>query len=415
MQKLFKKILISLLAILTMSTSVFAADISPWAINEYNSANSIGIVSHNIASNNLQGFISKKELCELIIATYRKITGDELVNNVENSPFPDTNDENIILTYCLGILPAMNELPVKPDEIITREEFSKMVINFLFATESKVDIHISTDEIIDFNSVSPDAKYSVATAVENDLINGRDQNFNPKENITREEAIIVFNRIFQKYNNQPYLIYDVPEINTIEDENNIAFEWTILPMAQKYILNVKDLTGNIIYSKETINNILTISKKELPNSDTYTISISAYIDEKLAINSCPVDISLMNIGNKLVNTCTKYLGVPYVWGGTSPNGFDCSGLMQYVYKENGYNITRTTYTQWDNDGKKVSFEELQPGDLVYFGSHNSPSHVGMYVGNGMMIHAPQTGDVVKYETIETGRYRERFIGGKRIV
>ena len=63
----------------------------------------------------------------------------------------------------------------------------------------------------------------------------------------------------------------------------------------------------------------------------------------------------------------------------------------------------------------VPKEELQPGDLVYFGKNGSPSHVGLYVGDGTMIHSPQTGDVVKYTPINTGYYSNRFIGGKRIV
>ena len=111
----------------------------------------------------------------------------------------------------------------------------------------------------------------------------------------------------------------------------------------------------------------------------------------------------------------QFIGTPYILGGTTPYGFDCSGFVQYVYNNNNYCITRTTYTQWNNDGKYVSYENLEPADLVYFGSNpNKPSHVGLYVGDGMMLHAPQTGDVVKYTSIDSGYYHNRFIGGKRI-
>lgn len=122
-------------------------------------------------------------------------------------------------------------------------------------------------------------------------------------------------------------------------------------------------------------------------------------------------------GQAAVEVAKQFLGVPYVWGGTSPSGFDCSGLMQYCYKQLGYSINRVADAQMKN-GIAVSREELAPGDLVGF--YSSPgsgyvSHIGMYVGDGMMIHAPHTGDVVKYARIDTGYYAARFAGGRRII
>lgn len=93
----------------------------------------------------------------------------------------------------------------------------------------------------------------------------------------------------------------------------------------------------------------------------------------------------------VLNEAYKYLGTPYVWGATGPENFDCSGFTSYVYRHAaGIDISRTTYTQI-NVGQPVSRDQLQPGDLVF----PNTGHVGIYVGNGQMIHAPQTGDVVK--------------------
>ena len=99
----------------------------------------------------------------------------------------------------------------------------------------------------------------------------------------------------------------------------------------------------------------------------------------------------------------RHLGTKYVWGGAAPGGFDCSGLVQYSYKKAGVNLPRTTYEQI-NCGKSVAQKNLKVGDLVF----PLTGHVGLYVGNGQMIHAPQTGDVVKISAIT------KFYAGRRV-
>jgi cell wall-associated NlpC family hydrolase len=99
-----------------------------------------------------------------------------------------------------------------------------------------------------------------------------------------------------------------------------------------------------------------------------------------------------SIGAQAVSIAMQYLGVPYVWGGASPGGFDCSGLTSYVYAQLGIGLSHYTGSQW-NEGTRVPADQLLPGDLVFF--HSDLHHMGMYIGNGQMIHAPQTGDVVK--------------------
>ncbi len=96
-------------------------------------------------------------------------------------------------------------------------------------------------------------------------------------------------------------------------------------------------------------------------------------------------------GGDVISFAESFVGVPYVWGGESPSGFDCSGLMQYVYAHIGVSIPRTSEAQF-NSGTPVSLSNLQPGDLVFFEmASDGPGHVGMYIGNGLMIQAPHTG------------------------
>lgn len=118
-------------------------------------------------------------------------------------------------------------------------------------------------------------------------------------------------------------------------------------------------------------------------------------------------------GASIVATAQKYLGVPYVWGGTSPKGFDCSGLVQYVCRQNGISLPRTAASQ-RNAGKYVSRADLQPGDLVFFKSGGRVSHVGIYIGGGNMIHAPQTGDVVKVSSINSTYRVNSYAGAVRV-
>ncbi|MEV2249112.1 NlpC/P60 family protein [Streptomyces sp. NPDC050147] len=102
-------------------------------------------------------------------------------------------------------------------------------------------------------------------------------------------------------------------------------------------------------------------------------------------------------GQAALSAAATQIGKPYVSGGSGPNSYDCSGLTQWAYNQAGVQITRTTYTQ-QNDGPKIGRGELKPGDLVFF---NSLAHVGLYAGNGQVLHAPKPGAVVRYESMST--------------
>lgn len=98
--------------------------------------------------------------------------------------------------------------------------------------------------------------------------------------------------------------------------------------------------------------------------------------------------------NHVLSNALSYIGTPYVWGGTTPSGFDCSGLTQYVYRDAGVSLPRTA-AQQSNKGERVSMNELEPGDLLFWGAQGSSYHVGIYIGNGSFVHAPKPGDSVK--------------------
>jgi cell wall-associated NlpC family hydrolase len=113
--------------------------------------------------------------------------------------------------------------------------------------------------------------------------------------------------------------------------------------------------------------------------------------------------------SSVVSIAERYLGVPYRWGGASPSGFDCSGLVMYVYGQVGVSLPHSSYAQYGM-GSPVSRSDLQPGDLVFF---DGLGHVGIYVGGNSFIHAPHTGDVVKISSI-SGWYASTYVGARRL-
>lgn len=116
-----------------------------------------------------------------------------------------------------------------------------------------------------------------------------------------------------------------------------------------------------------------------------------------------------------MNLALGFRGTPYVWGGSSPGGFDCSGLLYYVFAKQGVQLPRVAEDQARAGQPVTDIAALQPGDLVFFAdSSGYIHHIGIYIGGGNMVHAPHTGDVVKISNITEGYYRSRFAGGRRI-
>ena len=147
-------------------------------------------------------------------------------------------------------------------------------------------------------------------------------------------------------------------------------------------------------------------------SDLLALTEAPKYNSQTTVGEAPV---VVTVGQQLVAEAKNYLNVPYVWGGTTPKGFDCSGFTQYVYKQLGYSIKRTAAQQL-TCGTEVT-GSLQPGDLVFFtntyATTAAASHVGIYMGDNLFIHAAKGG--VKITSLNHEYYAPRYIGARRIV
>ena len=134
-------------------------------------------------------------------------------------------------------------------------------------------------------------------------------------------------------------------------------------------------------------------------------------EDQTAAHMNPGEVSAFR--RNLVETARSYLGVPYLWGGSTEQGFDCSGLAMAVYQLNGLRLPRSSQAQIEA-GRVVANSELQSGDLVFFAmsGNGRVSHVGIYVGDGIFIHAPGKGRKVCAESLASSGFRDRLVGGR---
>lgn len=182
----------------------------------------------------------------------------------------------------------------------------------------------------------------------------------------------------------------------------------IAPATPTYALSINDLLPATGQNTSSSGNIL-------------TNLLLGLLFGKLLGNMQEINLGKTSPGNTVVkgdtaaimHTAQKYMDVPYVWGGQTPSGFDCSGFTQYVMKQNGITIPRTAAEQFAA-GTAVNKSGLQVGDLVFFSTYKAgASHVGFYMGDGKFIHASSAAEKVSISALDEAYYTQRYLGARR--
>lgn len=192
-------------------------------------------------------------------------------------------------------------------------------------------------------------------------------------------------------------------VSAFQKENNLTVTGVVTNATWRVLKKAKPVSGrkltDIKETKPTTTPHMAKVDTTQPNSNLVPYG-------KTFINSSQ--------GAQIVATGKNYIGVPYVFGGTTPKGFDCSGFLQYVFKQVGFNIPRLADEQYKL-GKAAKVAQLEPGDLVFFSTYEpGASHCGIYVGNGNFMHASSSKGI-RIDSLSNEYWRPRFLGARKII
>jgi len=197
--------------------------------------------------------------------------------------------------------------------------------------------------------------------------------------------------------------------------NNNIF---IIKNKEGKILKGKKITHNYDYDKFLAEQEMIIKEIKRTQLLSEQNKILGQLDNLSDKRNSLAESAMEYKKENMLHNAKKHLGGKYVWGGTNPKGFDCSGYTQYIYEKEGVSIPRTAYEQ-SKVGKEVSRYKLKKGDLLFFLTDKSRgipvTHVGMYIGNGKFIHAASRRQGIIITSLEKSRYSSIFVKATRII
>ena len=304
----------------------------------------------------------------------------------------------------LGIIPnSLKNADMTLD--ITRKEMCEIAMTAYEKINGKVELQ-STEYFTDTNE-------TVCAAYELGIVQGysgeNEGKFLPDRALTRREFFVILANLNRTLGFAPNGTADMSRF-----QDTYKLEWAYNSANQAVLLGA--VTGTSENGKLYLRPWLNTTREQ-----AIAMFMRDYksLDEyyTMVVNNA-AQAQIDELTGKLLNYAQSYLGTRYIFGGTSPNGFDCSGFTQYCYRLIGININRTAQDQWKN-GVQVSKDALRPGDLVYFAntyySSQTITHVGIYMGDGKFIHAANSQKGVIISSLSESYYSSRFYGARHIL
>lgn len=277
-----------------MNATAQAADISSWAISDYEKLSRGGILTYDIVAEDFKAPITRLEVCRMLVKLYEQLT----ITGIPDSecPFADTDDEDVKKAYSAGIVSGRSDTVFDPDGGVTRQEFAKMLLNTLSAS----GISFNTDEDLicdtlseyeDGSSVASWARGAMTVSIKTGVMNGTSPALlSPLGSASREQAICMIGRVYSQFV-QNSTEYDVPELASRNSGQfgDMTFSWAAIPDAKKYMLLIKDSSSRLMDSFETSSTRATVNCEDYL-SGLYTLILGAENRDGVQTYSTPSDV-----------------------------------------------------------------------------------------------------------------------------
>ncbi len=347
-----KKILIPILASSLLLGSVSTAsayNFSNWAVKEYYSANTAGLISQNVISGRPTANISRAEFCELVMNLYMVITGE--TPEIVSIPFRDTDSEAVKMAYSLGVIDGKTKTEFYPADPVKRQEMAKIIMRTLNVANKNTNITAADINRLwrfsDFGDTDSWATGDMAKSVKYEVINGLSETtLLPKGYATREQAIAIVNRAYNTFADSKTK-YQYPKFTDIYDgiaTEKFAFSWNAVSGADGYVVLIKDNNGKVISSFETGNLSADVSNI-LSKDKGYTVIVGAKFGDYITAYSDPAFVFYEDENpNILVSQADKYNRV-------FPNGIPFTSKAQADANMRTINVP---VWQMDANGNKYS-------------------------------------------------------------
>ena len=414
---------------LTTGAGAAGAKYSSWFAPYYKEMQELGILPSSFTSGDLTATITRGEMCELAVVAFEKATGNVIDELERTDYFTDTTDKSILKAYEYGIVSGYPDGSFQPNKTLTRQEFFKIIQNFCEAAAYTSTRSKDLSTCADSGSIGSWAREAAQLCVSNAFVDGTKTGssyyLRPTAGASRQEAMVMFLRAYKDVRQWYYVNITTASVEINESDLNVTVTETSKTMyVSTDTLNVRDSWLSTSTKVGTLTRNQSVTVTGSCSNGWYRIKFeghTAYVSGKYLSDEAGASSSSGSISSgsgtatDIANFAMSFVGYSYVWGGMSPStGFDCSGLMYYVLTQYGYSMKRVANDQM-TQGTAVSRDNLQVGDLVFFGYGSYANHVGMYIGNGNFVHASTPSTGVRVNSLNETYYNTRYIGARRII